>query len=179
MAASQACRAEAHALQCLQLTRDDAAVEVQSAAKYWQGCWWACLLCKEADGNLGVYIIPAMCQGHEAAFSGPKVLAYGMLVSSAGGAWAMVCGRAALLNWFTPTCVQATCTVTLCGKSCSWSQTGARWFLPWKGYGSGWSSCEVNGQPLTWQAFWAEGSPWLTEGAARVRFVLEPPEELD
>lgn len=46
--------------------------------------------------------------------------------------------------------------------------------MPGKGFGSGWNSCYLNDQPLSWDAFWAEGSPWLTDGAARVRFSLKP-----
>lgn len=36
------------------------AAKVSSAPKYWSGYWWNIKASKEENGNLGVYIIPAV-----------------------------------------------------------------------------------------------------------------------
>lgn len=43
-----------------------------------------------------------------------------------------------------------------------------------RGFGWGNSMAE-DGEAVTWEAFWAEGSPWLHNGVARGRFTLRAP----
>lgn len=49
-------------------------------------------------------------------------------------------------------------------------------FYPARGTSKGKREIKRDGHTITWDAFWASDSPWLVNGAARMRFTLALPD---
>ncbi|PRW39125.1 secretion system E [Chlorella sorokiniana] len=135
----------------VKLERPDAGdAGVNSIRKYWMGYWWSIMATKEESGRLGIYIMPSIAhQGSSRNKGTPEALSF---------------------------CMEVDYKFSLSGSNCSWTRSSRGFVYPCQRTGHGFRYCKAdNGQRITWDAFWEEGSPWLVHGAAHVCFTLQVP----
>ena len=149
--------------------------------RYWGGYYWRIMFKKE-ESNLDVFVMPSVRHGSCFIVRNSEKLP-GIRV------WHLI----ALLITEPPAratdrpkddcrSLQVEYTVWLCAANSTSdleAVSGTSFFEPCSG--SGWGEIfikeapEHGGQPITWDGFWAEGSRFMHNGAARVRLQLRLP----
>ena len=156
---------------------------MHSTSHYWGGCFWRIELGKRLQGDLGIFLKPALDPKFDqnADKWKPKLMAFALRVSPVGGSSAKWTGDSVWVvsssfpSVLIPT-TQVKFSLSVTGAARSWyravMQDGS-WFYPSRETSRGFSGFEHAGQPIAWDEFWAPGSPWLVDGKACVRFTLE------
>lgn len=178
--------------------------EAFSSPHYWGGCFWRINLFEREQGGLGIFLMPALNLGFSQSANDkakPQLLSFALRVGALPHHFQMhakvklglkpfgsrLCEPPLHLMELTPHFLTRFCSrwfraqvefgISMSGTGCSWHAGGrARsYFYPETGDGRGQAKVEYDGKAVTWADFWADNSPWLVNGTARVRFNLAAP----
>lgn len=151
---------------------------------YWGGCFWKGRISKEDDEEgVRAYLMPSMSLAKAAVDKNkPELLLYSMKVRPGKRVDACLAAGRGVGNRQTCTihptylgclCAQVDYSMEVAGSSATDSGGACRPFYP--SAGSGWGD-PIHDEPVAWESFWADGSPWLArDSVACVRFTLHIP----
>lgn len=161
---------------------------VRTPKSCWNGYWWHVRI--QGDGDGAFVFVKASTSLDGPAAEESKLLLPRMKVGLSGGAGRNLC----VVGWYSLLLTVLTC----CPHCCLWMQVCCKiqlgtagvpaaglvernsgpagfTFVPMSGIGQGRRTLKIDGAPITWDAIWAEGSPFLCNGALPVCLELSHP----